>query len=69
MEHVTVSRGSWNDLLALLHLSTETQRAGNIRWYGVHAPQYMVAYSNEEAVAVRVMGTMLVLVPTGEGIL
>jgi predicted metal-dependent hydrolase len=29
----------------------------------------MVAYSNEEAVAVRVMGTMLVLVPTGEGIL
>ena len=67
MERVTVSRGAWADLVALLRLSKETHRSHGARWFGTTPPQYMMLYYNDDPVAARLMGTAIVLVPAEEG--
>ena len=66
MEWVRISRGSWDDLLAVLRLSEETHTAEGQRWCSVSRPQYLV-YGQEEAVGVRLLGTAIVLVPERGG--
>ncbi len=65
MERITVSQGAWADFLALMRLSKETHRTDNRRWFGVTPPQYLMIYHNDEPVAVRLLGTAIVLVPEG----
>ena len=61
VEAVKVSDGTWRDLMTFVSLSVETHRAEGTRWFGAQPPQYQVFYSRGEPVALRIMGTMLMI--------